>query len=151
MSGASGKLLQWRLRLSKLEFGIVHQDGINYQNIDALSKQPTDRTDKTNLDNDISVSAIITNTTSRYEKKREKEVRRATRNRPDRNSICNFLNCTHWLNNYLKPKPTYRTFSNSLKRNKLTRTVIKLLQAQDTDLNRNLLHEKNITAHLSSR
>ena len=58
MDSATGQLARWRLRLAEFDYSVEFRPGIKNQAPDALSRLPTDGTDKTPLKDDIPVLAI---------------------------------------------------------------------------------------------
>lgn len=75
MSDPSRKLAYWRPRLSKLELDIVHLASIKHQAADTMSRLMIERTDTTELDDDISPLAVTIGMANTDETKREQEAR----------------------------------------------------------------------------
>lgn len=74
MIDAPGKLARWRRRLSEFKFNVVHFAGIKHQATHAMSRLPTDKTNKTKLDDQIPAFAKITYMASNYESKQAQEA-----------------------------------------------------------------------------
>ena len=55
MADATGKLARWQLRLSELEFDVVHRAVIKHQAADALSRLETSGADDSSLQDEIPV------------------------------------------------------------------------------------------------
>lgn len=60
MSDATGKLVRWRLRLSELEFDVLHRARIKHHAADALFRLSTTGTDETKLDDELLVRLFET-------------------------------------------------------------------------------------------
>ena len=53
LTGASGRLLRWRLRLLEFDFIVTHRPGVQHKVADAMSRLSTDGHDTTELDDEI--------------------------------------------------------------------------------------------------
>lgn len=64
----TGKLARWRLPLIKYEFDIVHWARVEPQPAGALSRPPTEGTDDLDINDVISIMAVVTRTQKRLTK-----------------------------------------------------------------------------------